>query len=766
MSDDQPSSLGQSSQAPVSASGPEHQPEPAKEEQAATTERANEPQPGLPEAAAKGSARTRRTEGRPREEEQDDLSVLDQATYERQERRQREENLKGYGADGNFRVGRDWIGQSSSRVYGGGNLNQAGGDININYAVGADAGIKIRYMLRRDAERLEACLAPSDATNEVSTLLAREPVVFLRGAIGTGRRTTAIAALLAWARTSGKVTETEEKEGGDKEERVGVIYGPGSPLQVSVSELRSGYGYVLDGTNRQWINDLDEHGGHLRDLADKSECRLVVLLPIGCSYPPRPTVVHRPPSANEVFRRWLEYEGLAAGLEPSLPTEVAAAIDADLQGEDSPRKAVDLADHVIDLLRAETPPAHVLVALPARAREHIRVRLDESRPIVGRCFMVSAAVLDDLPEVVVSDAALTLAEHIDEAWPIKEEERPLPAWEQLRTWLDYADASTNPAGRPGGGRSVRLNRAAARRATLQVLWEDHPTIREPLVIWLRGLAEQIDRNVQLKAAHAAGMLATFDFDSMMARVLTPWSKSRRRRDHQLAAMMLEAAARDRDLLPRVQERLRQLASGAREERLVATYAYGSNIGVDDPIGALRVLRRITLDRNQEVNKAVAGTVDYLYSFATSAMMLGELADWVTSGSPSGRYTAALAFVRLASIDNRDADRPPLCSLPTDSNFFGRLVVLWRNALSLRLVTHGTQSSQLLVPDSWSVLARWVSQYDEESVVRRVIYDVFGEDRLEAGRLRKAFLLHLLHWRRRNVISADLYQRLVRLTKGN
>lgn len=691
-------------------------------------------------------------------------SIRDQAAADQRERQQREENLRGYGDFGDVHAGRDFTGQMWSHADRG-NINHAGGNITYNYAASADEDPKVSLLQRRDVEQIETCLVPSTTTSDITKLLVREHVVFVRGTTGTGRSTAATAALLAWARALARSVGEQEEEGEEKQERVGVIYGAGSPLRLDDSHLHGAHGYVLDGSGPQWAAKLDEYSQHLRELAGKNDCRFVVLLPQGRSYPPRPTVDHRPPPAEKVFFRWLEYFALAAGLKPDLPGEVSAAIQADLHGESSPGRTVDLADHVAGLLGRDAPPGQILSALPARTRDQIRTRLDETRPIVGRCFMVSAAVLDGLPEVVVSDAALELASCIDETWPVNEAKRNLRAWEKLRSWLDYADADADRADAPGGGRSVRLNRASARRATLQVLWEDHPTIRDPLIAWLRGLTEAADSRVQLKAAHAAGMLAALDFDAMMARVLMPWARSERRRHHQLAAMMLEAAAQDKALFSRVQDQLQQLARGARTQRLVATYAYGSKIGLDDPGGALRVLHRMAYLRSADVHQAIAAAIDYLYSPTTAGEIVNELAGWVSSGWPTERSTAALAFVRLAIIDSRDPARPPLYSYPAGSGLVEQLAALWRNALTLKASAQGTQGGQILVPDAWPALSYWVSKYDENPTIHQLIGDLFTGNTPDAGRLRKAFSLYLLHWRCRKTISADLYGQLSVLLKG-
>jgi hypothetical protein len=272
--------------------------------------------------------------------------------------------------------------------------------------------------------------------------------------------------------------------------------------------------------------------------------------------------------------------------------------------------------------------------------------------------------------------------------------------------------------------------------------------------------------VQTKAAHAAGILATFDFDFARARLLDPWAKSRKFRDHHSATMMLESAvAGDRDILPRVRDLMRKLANGTRGQRLVAADAYGSSIGLNAPGLALRDLRSIALGRDIEVSKTVAGSIGNLYSKATAGEIIKELVSWVSSGSLSGRYTSALAFVRLARITSGNPAYPPLIDLEPNDELFQRLAVLWRNALDLRIVTSRSQRPELAVPDSWTVLIRWVSRYEEESAIRAVIDRLLSVNGAGSEQLRKALFLNLRKWEHQKFISRDLSERLITMMKG-
>jgi hypothetical protein len=676
-------------------------------------------------------------------EEPEEPSLLDSIAEDEKDRRRRSNSLQDLFGLRSAEAGRDWFGHVSTRVSGGGSVNHIGGDLTVNLFDAAR--VTVSPLPRGAVEALLDFFVQSPSQKRLSQVVEREALVFVRGPDGTGRTTAALAALIDWIRSAGPGSADEV------EERIETIHATGAVGRRVLPELRRGHGYLLDGTHGDWTRDV----GHLQDLVVKSESRLVVLVSRGRTNLPGTTVDHDAPSAIEVFHRRLEYEGRIAGVEHRLPTAVVKEISEDLDGESSPQRAAGQAWEFVQGLKEGRSPEELLDELPRRLGDHIRGRLDQGQPIVGRCFMAGVAVLHDLPEVTVSEAALALANHIYDAWHVKEENRTPPTWEQLDDWLDYAGAAAHRSSRAGGGRIVRLNRRNAPAATIRVLWEDHPTVRDPLVHWLLELGEHPDSAVQIKTAHAVGKLATFDFDTVRERFLSRWSNSRKAGDHRLAALALEAAAQEPEMTFRVRDHLRSLAASDRYgPQAVAIQAYGSSVGADAIGEALQVLRRISAMLNMPRNRAAARSIAYLYSAETAPAIVRELALWVEAGSPGGRHTAALAFIRLVVLETGVSDRPAL----TELGMSDELVLLWLNALTVRIVTAGAGRPRLAVPDAWGVLGRWASRYDEQRAVRTVI------DRVLRGADARSVLLSLSLWRRRELISKDLYADLVQLVK--
>jgi hypothetical protein len=691
-------------------------------------------EPGGAQDKAPDAAEHERPEGSGKAKKEgkrsDDPSYFESLEKDDNDRRRRSESLHGMFGVGSAEAGRDWIGQVTNRVSSG-NVNHIGGDVTFNLL--DETRMDVSYLPHGAVEAWLECFVPPRSYQRLSQQVGRDPMVFLRGPAGTGRTTTALAALTGWLRSSASSPGTED------EERIGWLPSLGAMGRARLPALRRGHGYLLDGADGGSARDL----ARLRDLVVKSESRLIVLVQRESANLPGTLVDHEPPSAVEVFRRHLDSEGRVAGIDAQLPEEILKEITEDLEGEKSPRRAIAQASDVVQALKEDRPFEELLDELPGRLSEHIRGRLDQGQPIIGRCFMAGVAVLHDLPEVIVSEAALRLADHIYEAWHIKKVNRTPPTWEQLGAWLEYAGATAHTSGRAGGGRIVRLNRRKAPAATIRVLWEDHPTIREPLMRWLGELGGHSDTAVQINAAHAVGKLATFDFPAIQRRFLTPWSTSRKTRDHRLAALAFEAAAQDPRMASRVHAHLRKLAASDRYgPRAVAIQAYGSSIGLNAVGEALQALRRISIVPVIPLNRQAAWSVTHLFTARTAQTIVRELASWVNTGSSGGRHTAALAFVRLAMGENGRA--------LADLDMTGELVLLWQNALTLRIIPPGAERSRPAVPPAWAVFGEWVSRYDTLPAARGVIDQVLGTADTAAAQL------YLRLWERRERISKERY----------
>jgi hypothetical protein len=749
-------------QRPDSSSGGKPD-KPAKAENPEAAEKADTAQKDNQSEKPPENELSKEPEREPEEEpeERDQRPYLARAKDDEREWRERRRNLLNLDEEQfTAPVGRDWIGRDSINAAGNARIFAAGNMTLINIDTREQAS-EIQYLAEAEIAWLLERMVDPPSQVELSMLLDRDPLVFLRGAEGTGRRTSAVAALADWV---------HKVEGNGQPGQVGYIPDNVSLFLRIKSQLRKNSGYIFDVTDSRLAKEFEAHAVGLRHSAVERGYRIVILVPVSWSYLTGQIVDHHPPAADQVFRRWIEQEALAAGVDASIIDELQDDINGELHAQDSPGRAKQLAHRLVTRIQAGWSLDQLRAELPEQVRADIRRRLEEDEPALGRCFLTSATVLNGLPETVVSDAAMKLAEHINDYRPVTDEKR-IPAWQSLGVWLKYADAATSPGEGAGSGPTVHLKRSAE-IPTLQILWAEQPTIRQPLTDWLRETAESSNSRVYTKAAHAAGVLAAFDFEVAEEKLITPWSKSRRLRDYRLAAMVLESAVRDPGAAPRVHERVAELAdSEKRGDRLIAAHAIGSRIGLDAPSIAMRELRKLALGRDAEVGKAVAGSIGNLYSAGTAAMILEELSTWIESHTAGGHYTAALAFVRLAMIEeDPDTNRPPLSKLkyPSDhakKRAVEQLAMLWVNSLCFRIKQSGKTYFELVVPDSWNIFQQWVGHYDDETSTARAVVDMVFVCAYANKQLRNALIIHLWRWRYRGIISVTMHRNLNGIMRG-
>ena len=227
----------------------------------------------------------------PEPTDQDERPYLKRAQDDEREWQQRQRNLRDLDEEDAARAGRDWIGGDANQVAGGGSIFTADRDIWIGATAGEQAP-QIRYLRRSAADQLTACMVEPQSQAELAAALDREPLVFLRGADGTGRRTAALAALLTWVRTEDSAAHHADPE------HVGIIPGTSS-TQRAGPELRKRHGYVLDTASTRDAAGFEDHADSLRYLAERHGCRVIVLMPDGWPDRSRRIVDHAPPAAPE-----------------------------------------------------------------------------------------------------------------------------------------------------------------------------------------------------------------------------------------------------------------------------------------------------------------------------------------------------------------------------------------------------------------------------------------------------------------------------------
>ncbi|MEU4720725.1 hypothetical protein AB0G06_13930 [Nonomuraea dietziae] len=666
---------------------------------------------------------------KPSEEPERNKSVREEMTASSQEWLERRQSLDDLFADERPSAGtRDLIGRVTNRVKDG-SVFLAQRDIHIEHGRPQPTET-IHALSDGEIEDLRRTLVPTQSQVETRKLLNGERVVLLGGAAETGKATTALAALLDWGGGASWI----------------IPHGASTPNPRDW-KMEAGQGYLLDLVDTP--DCVDKVTTTLKRVGVNADSRVIVLVPEHTRSFVAPVIDHDPPPNGRVFAKHLSAHASGVRLAPG----DQQLLDEELRAYSAPWQVVELARQVAATMQSGTPIDVMLDRRFHRMRAKVSNDLDQRRPILGRCFMTSIAVLHGLPEAEVSGAALTLAERLDEKWRRDKSPRPVQLWEGLPLWLSYVDAEATPAG-PGGGRTIKLRRPKLAAVMLRVIWEDQPTIRASLIDWLLWLGDEGSWHTRIKVGHAVGKLATFDFDTVDERFLQVWSRSHRARDHQLAALALEGAAEDPSLTRRVHLHLHSMIGGRDAEKAIAIRAYASSVGLSAPDQALAAFRKLVLTRGGKFHRDVAQSIAYLHRADTAHAVLNHLANWVSDGGPAGRRSAALAFVRLAAPAIPTPERPELSRLDAHPS----LVTLWRNALSHE------EGGRLVVPEAWDfLLSEWLRHYDERPSVREITDKIFS---LTDGRNTRRALLYLRLWRHQGEISAELYQHLRQLVHGS
>ncbi|GAA4942270.1 hypothetical protein HD597_001117 [Nonomuraea thailandensis] len=651
-------------------------------------------------------------------------SLGEKIEREQQERRLRAEMIG---------VGQNWFGGSEYRAEDGGTVYGAGRDLCIQQP---EEDVFTIPPHPESVACIGTCFVETPSQRELVTRLTNRSVALLRGEPHSGRSTTALSALLEMGLTCRTLGAKDLKK-------------------VRPAHLLARHGYLLRADDATWHRHPETVVDQLRAVAGASGAVIVALVPAGCAVT-KSVVLHEPPSALDVFRRWI------ASLAPELVDELQqhlGHLHEHIAGC-RPAEAVEMAHQFAEGYRQGRAPAEMIDNLPYAALTELEKNLGlEDAPSLARHFLISGSVLFGLPEAVVSEAALALAARIrqeEQKEDDPDEERPLQVWERLSQWIGYSRLSEAEGGRGGQGRRIDVRPGLDRRL-LPALWAQLPAIRPVLYDWLAELVVRDDWRVQVKAADAIGRLATCDYEVIDKRFFKPWSVERGKA--RVLTWALESAAlADRDVAALVRRTLKGWATGTYNQRLAAALSYGSAIGVGNPDDALGAFRTIAVATNYlETCDAVARSVAEIYTASTAQRVLSELARW-TAGEASEQVTAALAFVRLVSLPQEQDAYPALREHQPVSD----LAALWTNALSWGLSRKaGKSRSPAFTPISWELMADWAQQAATDPTMDAILTTVLAQ---APDRLRKSWTFHLHLWSSRATISAANLTRYLLLLK--
>ncbi|WP_305784133.1 hypothetical protein [Symbioplanes lichenis] len=614
----------------------------------------------------------------------------------------------------------------------------------INYFAEAVQEAVIRDL--PDKAHLVATYAGTSSDAPLDQRLDVRPVASLIGLPGTGRFTTACAAL-ARRRGDGNVHEILAPAG----ERTGWT----TRLQ---GKLVHGHGYVIrlaGGDHVRLVRQLS---------AAATECGASIVVVRDAD--PRDgersggEVHHQRPDPVEVFAQHLraklhtarDWDDQQITGYVKISAERAALCEV-LRRTYSPKEAAAIGERfAVRTPRTDEEIAQVLATtgpeIRARAAKAlISPRSDAPAPHRPgqheRAFRIAYAAFCNQPLNDVFVAAGWLLQAID-----GQSRRPdlgrlalaHPVTDLLGDGLkiDWEEGAQSPTS-PGASRRAWLRNVELRGAILDVAWHDFDHTRPALLAWLNRLVtdEESSPTMKTTAADVAGLLASHDYDRIRKDLIDKWAISPAHEVRQTAARAVVVAATSGQVGTRVQETLQSWVAGSgKRKHDTALRVYTNGLQLPDPRWHLADLRRISPDALQRDSELIAEAVNQLYLPENLPGLTGELARWLRSpATGADRWAhvhAARAFLALAARDAASGSSSEMQrQLGQDILATADLTLLFQYALlDARLASRG-----------WELLGEWLDRANEGHDLRTGTARLLTSlARAEPTRRRLAFFL--------------------------
>ncbi|GAB1819552.1 hypothetical protein [Herbidospora sp. RD11066] len=661
------------------------------------------------------------------DDEDDTVPITSRLSGEDDERRLREENLN----------------RLRTTAYNSVFFQTASGNVFVG-----DQGPRVQIAVydERSLMEVQRTRVLTSSMRRLSRHLDSTTLLGLEGEPDTGRMFAAVHALSLWA-----------AQGGLVERKVAWLRVP-DLARLTADDLLPHHGYVLDVGDMLQRSKSGDLCRTLEKAAETGACRLIVLTTAPSPAELR-TIRHDPPDHGEVFSVHAEAAIRRKRLTAlSLPEELIAWGGAATSPAMSSQRALIAVDGLAD---GETPE-QIKAAQPDPLRGVVQNMLSSATPM-HRCFLISAAVLTDVPIVTVSRAADLLAIHLGIKSGKPGAGDTTSDWEWLREWVKGVDYTIE-----GASRRLQLARPELASIVLDEVWEQGQTIREGVLAWLDTLSRESQREIRMKAAHAIGKLASYDYPLISAEFLRPWTSGQAGRGRRwLAPWAFEAAALDERSVVRVRRQLRDWSGASAEKRLAAAQAYGSHIGRSDPEEALQSLQRILLRSTAgqtPIHDAVSRALTEIYSASTGALMIDELVKWVETGHPGLRRTVTLTLTRLTATRGANPPRLDLKAFTAEQWIRAepKIVQLWLDALACGVFDSIKHSITRPVHEIWTSLAQWTGRWDDDPRVPPVLTGIFSDCPPD---LRGPLAFHLRQWSHTRALSPDISRHLHGVMKG-
>ncbi|MFT9474136.1 hypothetical protein [Streptomyces sp. 11-1-2] len=487
-------------------------------------------------------------------------------------------------------------------------------------------------------------------------------VLFLTGAPGSGRRTTALNLLHRHSRSMALRAVDSDMD-----------------LATWRPTHADARGYLVDGL-------LPKHAlkpgmvGNLRGLLNEADARMVIVLPDDPELVRSlerdlhvTLVVCRPAPPREVFDARLRAavpdpvrrNRLLAGLEPGLlddlltpelvPAEVAELVAAVVDSGEDGTDAIGLRNRLSFLAEGEVP-------------DLIKKLHDDSD---GLAFLLATCVFEGLDHRIIREEAERLLEvadgRLDHVLPPpddgtgdqgkRERPRPNPHFvfrRSLEDLLRSVRAQCAPkeiraaSGYTFAVEPVRFTRQRQAETVLRYVWREYGRLSGVLTSWMDTVRNETE--LTQPVGRVMGMAAGWGGGRRALRHIRALAESERRSSRIIAAHAMGVAAEDPVLATEVKHRLRDWSwAQSRQLRSTVAYTCGTDFGLSRPDLARRLLAGLHHGLDDEGERAVRRAVDSalvgLFNSGSQVLVFRYLVEWA-GREGTGAELALRNFPRL------------------------------------------------------------------------------------------------------------------------
>jgi hypothetical protein len=378
----------------------------------------------------------------------------------------------------------------------------------------------------------------------------------------------------------------------------------------------------------------------------------------------------------------------------------------------------------------------------AQAAQWFAVHTDTAR----RAFMLAAAVLAGSSYIAVADAAAALHDKL-KGFSVKHERQDFWSGLAEESWLELAQEDhATPFGMLPV-EVVRFRSARTQTAMLEYAWRRVDGLRLAACAWLKVLGASESTEIRARAAAAAGIVALWDFEYALGKILLPWAASESEDEREAAALALSIPASD----TRFTDATWRLVLGWCDPDLTeiteltrtAIYALGGPLGAQDPETALAALREVVENHDREFLPDVALSLVVLAAGGRSAEVLSTLLEW-TSRTPNptalNRELRLVGLICFLNCANALAATPGHASRPVILDPSGQGLVptaeLWGRALE----TSSVRAEAVNLLQGWCEL-RDSGDEDEDGYVLDLVRAIAGL----SDRQRERLEYHCYQW---------------------